>query len=60
VLSENEAMTELTEVRFYRELKRLTVRGYYTSKIGIHDELRYKGNTLLLEYVGCDEQTPKS
>src|SRR6266700_2120406 len=56
VLSENEAMTELTEVRFYRELKRLTVRGYYTSKIGIHDELRYKGNTLLLEYVGCDDQ----
>jgi hypothetical protein len=24
--------------------KQATVRGYYTSKIGIHDELRYKGN----------------
>src|SRR5271156_1053401 len=41
VLSDNEQMTELPEVRLFRELKHLTVRGYYTSKIGIHDELEY-------------------
>jgi Gluconate 2-dehydrogenase subunit 3 len=58
VLSDNDRMTDLPEVRFFIELKRLTVRGYYTSKIGIHDELEYKGNRILQEYVGCDEQGP--
>ena len=58
VLSDNEHMTELPEVQLFRELKRLTVRGYYTSKIGIHDELEYKGNRVLMEYVGCDDPTP--
>jgi hypothetical protein len=32
-------MTDLPEVRFFVELKRMTVTGYYTSKIGIYDEL---------------------
>lgn len=31
---------------FFRVLKKHTVHGYYTSKIGIHDELGYKGNVL--------------
>jgi gluconate 2-dehydrogenase subunit 3-like protein len=56
ILSDNSELIELPEVRFFNELKHMTVRGYYTSKIGIHDELGYKGNKLLLEYVGCDEQ----
>lgn len=55
VLSDNDHMTDLPEVRFFIELKRLTVRGYYTSKIGIHDELEYKGNRVLQDYVGCDD-----
>jgi gluconate 2-dehydrogenase subunit 3-like protein len=58
VLSDNEQMTELPEVRFFRELKRLTVHAYYTSKIGIHDELEYKGNRVLMEFVGCGDPTP--
>jgi hypothetical protein len=60
VLSDNDHMTDLPEVRFFLELKHLTVRGYYTSKIGIHDEMEYKGNRLLLEFVGCDDPAPKS
>lgn len=60
VLSDNDHMTDLPEVRFFRELKGLTVRGYYTSKIGIHDELEYKGNRILQDYVGCDDPTPTS
>jgi len=60
VLSDHEQMTDLPEVRFYIELKRLTVRAYYTSKIGIHDELEYKGNRILQEFVGCDDPTPQS
>ena len=58
VLSDNEQITELLEVQFFRELKRLTVHGYYTSKIGIHDELEYKGNRLLMEFAGCGDPTP--
>jgi hypothetical protein len=58
VLSDNAHMTELPEVRFFLALKGLTVRGYYTSKIGIHDELEYKGNRVLMEYVGCGDPTP--
>src|SRR5277367_581154 len=50
VLSDNEHMDELPEVQFFKELKALTVRGYYTSKIGIHDELDYKGNRILQEF----------
>ena len=39
VLSDNDHVIDLPEVRFFRDLKSLTVRGYYTSRIGIHDEL---------------------
>lgn len=60
VLSDNDHMTDLPEVRFFLDLKHLTVRGYYTSKIGIHDELEYKGNRMLAQYVGCDDPAPKS
>jgi hypothetical protein len=60
VLSDNAQLVELPEVRFFHELKSLTVRGYYTSKIGIHDDLEYKGNRILMEFVGCDDPTPPS
>jgi len=53
VLSSNLEMTELLEVRFFKALKRLTVDAYYSSKIGILEELEYKGNTVLDEFVGC-------
>ena len=56
VLSDNVKLTDLPEVRFFVELKHLTVHAYYTSKIGIHDELQYQGNRILKEYVGCDDQ----
>jgi len=60
VLSDNGHMTELPEIRFFRDLKNLTIQGYYTSKIGIHDELEYKGNRILVEFVGCDDPVPGS
>ncbi|MCP5112528.1 MAG: gluconate 2-dehydrogenase subunit 3 family protein [bacterium] len=39
--------------RFFVRLKRMTVDGYYTSKIGIHQDLEYKGNTAISEFPGC-------
>jgi gluconate 2-dehydrogenase gamma chain len=58
VLSNNDDITDVPEVRFFLELKRMTVEGYYTTKIGIHDELEYKGNRINQEFVGCDDQGP--
>lgn len=41
------------EVKFFRLLKEHTIRGYYTSKIGIHDDMDYKGNVYQTgEYAG--------
>lgn len=40
--------------KFFLEAKGRTIHGYYTSEIGIHQELKYKGNQFLPEFVGCD------
>ena len=40
--------------KFFVEAKGRTIHGYYTSEIGIHQELKYKGNQFLAEFVGCD------
>ena len=53
-LSANEKEPKTPEDRFFVELKRRTVHAYYTSRVGIHEELEYKGNTLLEEFVGTD------
>jgi hypothetical protein len=41
---------------FFAITKRATIQGYYTSEIGIQQELRYKGNKMLAEFVGCETQ----
>lgn len=38
---------------FFRAMKNLTADGYYTSKIGLLDELGYKGNAVLAEFPSC-------
>jgi gluconate 2-dehydrogenase gamma chain len=55
ILSDHSDLNDLPEIQFFQELKRLTVRGYYTSEIGIHDELEYHGNKVLLEFTGCED-----
>lgn len=52
-ISKNEMKPTTLEERFFRTIKSMTIDGYYTSKIGIHDELKYKGNTYLKEFKGC-------
>ena len=37
----------------FARLKLMTLDGYYTSAIGIHRELQYKGNAVLAEFPGC-------
>lgn len=38
---------------FFAEMKRRTTFAYYTSEVGIHQELKYKGNAVLSEWPGC-------
>jgi hypothetical protein len=40
--------------RFFTRLKRMAIDGYYTSRIGILEELKYQGNTPLATFPGCD------
>ena len=52
-ISRNERAPKTIEERFFVAIKSLTVDGYYTSPIGIHQDLRYKGNAASREFVGC-------
>jgi hypothetical protein len=52
--AQNEGRPEKPEERFFAELKSRTVFAYYTSKIGIHSELEYKGNVYQEEFAGYD------
>ena len=45
--------------KFFITAKQATIHGYYTSEIGIHKELRYKGNQILAEFVGCQTEDGK-
>lgn len=53
-MAKNEMNPKTPEEVFFRVLKRATARGYYTSKIGIHQEMEYKGNVMLQEFVGYE------
>lgn len=41
------------EERFFHALKRATIDGYYTSRIGIHQDLQYQGNEAVHDFPGC-------
>jgi Gluconate 2-dehydrogenase subunit 3 len=44
---------------FFVTTKHAVIDGYYTSEIGIHRELRYRGNKFLNEFVGCETENGK-
>jgi len=52
-VSKNERNPQTLDEKFFRAIKGLTIDGYYTSEIGIKQELQYKGNTYLKEFKGC-------
>lgn len=45
---------------FFADLKRMTIDGYYTSQIGIHDDLGYMGNTAVDDFPGCTHESHAS
>ena len=50
-VGEAKPQTELE--RFFVTLKQMTVVGYYSSEIGIHQDLEYQGNTDVSEFPEC-------
>jgi Gluconate 2-dehydrogenase subunit 3 len=58
-ISRNEKSPQTPLEAFFVMAKQATIRGYYTSKIGIHDELHYKGNVFLKDFVGCQTEDGK-
>ena len=57
-MAQNESKPLKPEELFFVELKARVVHAYYTSEIGIKQEMEYKGNGYLNEFVGTDV-TPK-
>ncbi len=53
-MAANEAAPNTPDELFFKELKSRVVDAYYTSEIGIKQDLEYKGNTLLAEFSGTD------
>jgi hypothetical protein len=56
VISKNEMKppaSQTAEEKFFKMMKGATIDGYYTSEIGIHKELKYRGNSYIKEFTGC-------
>jgi hypothetical protein len=58
-ISANEARPTTPVEQFFKVTKDATIRGYYTSEIGIQQDLQYKGNQYLPEFVGCHTEDGK-
>jgi len=41
-------------VAFFKDIKDRTIFAYYTSRVGLLEELAYKGNVALPDFPGCD------
>ena len=53
-MAQNEGKPQKPEEVFFAELKAKVVHAYYTSEVGIKQEMEYKGNSYLAEFVGTD------
>jgi hypothetical protein len=53
-IAQNEKAPRQPEELFFAKLKARVVDAYYTSEIGIKQEMEYKGNSYLTEFVGTD------
>ena len=53
-MAASEAKPEKPEELFFGDLKSRVVHAYYTSEIGIKQDMEYKGNSYLTEFVGVD------
>jgi hypothetical protein len=53
-MAQNEKEPKQPEELFFAKLKARVVDAYYTSEIGIKQEMEYKGNSYLTDFAGVD------
>jgi hypothetical protein len=53
-IARNEKEPRQPEELFFAKLKSSVVDAYYTSEIGIKQDMEYKGNSYLTEFIGTD------
>jgi len=51
-MSANEKKPGTPDEKFFSQLKSATAFAYYSSSVGIHQDIDYKGNVILQEFVG--------
>ena len=61
-LSTNKAPSaaEQRGVDFFKAIKSLTITGYYTSEVGMREEMGDDGNMFFMEYKGCTHAAHKA
>lgn len=57
---ENHAAEDRIGVEFFQAIKSMTINGYYTTEIGLRQELGDDGQLFLLEFSGCDHPDHQS
>lgn len=55
-LAADPSQEERVGVGLFREVRRLTISGYYRSEIGMRQELGYAGKQYLTEFEGCTHE----
>ncbi|MCA1652393.1 MAG: gluconate 2-dehydrogenase subunit 3 family protein [Acidobacteria bacterium] len=54
-----EAPPDPIALEFFKSMKSMTITGYYTSEIGMKEELGDDGNMFFEDYLGCDDPAYK-
>ncbi len=53
-IAANEDHPQSDAEKFFTQLKQTTAFAYYSSSVGIHQDMNYKGNVILEQFVGYD------
>lgn len=53
-MAAKEGDPQAPEERFFDELKRATTHAYYSSRVGMIDDIEYQGNRVIREFAGTD------
>jgi hypothetical protein len=53
-LAQTEKHPQSEPEKFFTQLKETTAFAYYSSSVGIHDDINYKGNVILDKFVGYE------
>ena len=57
---QNKSLSDLVGVEFFGVIKSMTITGYYTSEVGMKEELGDDGNLFFDDYPGCTHPEHKA